>query len=483
MSSVIKIIAGIFIILIGFPIFIGGSAILLFVPLFTDGEGYFMTDPITISSEEMDANFSAIRVDIPLDDVQIGIEIDPAKFVKFKANVYGKTRSDAVFLGLCTANEADNFLDTSIAYLLIQDFEYYGFEFGEDKEETVYRMESDIIPNTTSWTLPSVESVSWFEGGYSATTFKWDPSYETLTSGETISFIIMNTDLGESYSVDITFSVGANIPILNAIGWVLVVFGGLLTLLGIILLWSGLRTKRPRAERVRYYQGAPTTRVEAIERPPPKFNLQCSNCGSLNEPDSSFCSKCGEVLLSEDRKTVDEVTKKTEVEIFEPTGDKLVIAEGWPRFWAWLIDILITGAIASALSSMVFLTIGDWSWWSFGIWSPFQWLFSLGPSSIVFFVYSVVMEHYYGQTLGKMALNLEVVSETTGDRPILQDIIISAIGKAFFLPIDVILGLIVKDQTQVPDLNQRLTQKWARTVVIQSEKMKKESAQFVSGRV
>jgi uncharacterized RDD family membrane protein YckC len=293
----------------------------------------------------------------------------------------------------------------------------------------------------------------------------------------------MQEDLGELNSIDVTFSVGANIPILNAIGWVLVVFGGLFTLLGVILLWSGLRTSKPRPERVRYYQGAPTTRVEAVERPSPKFNLQCSNCGSLNEPDSSFCSQCGEILLSEDRATVEDVTKKTEVEIFEPTGNKLVVAEGWPRFWAWLIDILITGAIASTFSSILFFATSDWSWWSFGIWSPFQWFFSLGPSSIVFFVYTVAMEHYYGQTLGKMALNLEIVSEATGDRPILQDIIISAIGKSFFLPIDVILGLIVKDQTQVPDLNQRLTQKWARTVVIQSEKKKKESAQFVSGRV
>ena len=483
MASVIKIIAGIFIVLIGFPIFIGGSAILLFVPLFTDGEGYFMTTPIEIQSQDFNTNFSAIRLDIPLDEVQIGIEVDPARFVKFKINAHGNSASDEVFFGLCTKSDADSFLGTGIAYLQIKNFEYYGFEFGEDEQDQVYQMEYDIISNTTSWTEPLVESILWFEGGSIGTTFRWDPSYETLTSGETISFILMQEDLGESNSIDVTFSVGANIPILNAIGWVLVVFGGLFTLLGVILLWSGLRTPKRRLERVRYYQGVPATRVEAIERPPPKFNLQCSNCGSLNEPDSSFCSQCGEILLSEDRTTVEEVTKKTEVEIFEPTGNKLVIAEGWPRFWAWLIDILITGAIASTISSMLFFITSDWSWWSFGIWSPFQWFFSLGPSSIVFFVYTVAMEHYYGQTLGKMALNLEIVSEATGDRPILQDIIISAIGKSFFLPIDVILGLIVKDQTQVPDLNQRLTQKWARTVVIQSEKKKKESAQFVSSRV
>ena len=483
MASAIKIIASIFIILIGFPIFIGGSAILLFVPLFTDGEGYFMTSPIALESEDFSRNFSAIRVDIPLDDVQIGINIDPAKFVKFKINAHGKTASDEVFFGLCFKDDADSFLGTSIAYLQIQNFEYYGFEFGEDQQDQIYNMEYDIIPNTTSWTRPPVETTPWLEGGTTGTTFKWDPSYEEITSGETISFILLQEDLGASSIDIITISIGANIPILNAIGWVLVVFGGLFTLLGVILLWSGLRTKKPRVERVRYYQGVPATRVEAVERPPPKFNLQCSNCGSLNEPDSSFCAQCGEILLSEDRTTVEEVTKKTDVEIFEPTGYKLVVAEGWPRFWAWLIDILITSTIASAFSSMLFFTTSDWSWWSFGIWSPFQWLFSLGPSSIVFFAYTVAMEHYYGQTLGKMALNLEVVSETTGDRPVLRDIIISAVGKAFFLPIDVILGLIVKDQTQVPDLNQRLTQKWARTVIIQSEKKKKESAKFVSSRV
>ncbi len=41
MASAIKIIAGLFIILIGFPIFIGGSAVLLISPIFADNNGYF----------------------------------------------------------------------------------------------------------------------------------------------------------------------------------------------------------------------------------------------------------------------------------------------------------------------------------------------------------------------------------------------------------------------------------------------------------
>jgi len=483
MTSVIKIIAGIFIILIGFPIFIGGSAILLFVPLFTDGEGYFMTDPIAISSEDLNANFSAIRVDIPLDDVQIGVQIDPAKFVKFKMNVHGQTRSEEVFLGLCTADEADTFLGTNIAYLLIRNFEYYGFDLGENREDPIYQMEYEIFPNSTNWTLPLEDSVSWLTGGYSDTSFKWDPSYETLTGNEPISLILMHEDLGESISVDITFSVGANVPIINAIGWILLIFGGLFTLLGIILVWSGMRTKKPQVERVRYYYGASAQIVEPVSKPTPKFQLQCSNCGSLNEPDSAFCSQCGEILLSEDRKSVEDVVEGKKIELYEPVGTKLVVAEGWPRFWAWLIDIFIVGMITSILSSIVFFSFSNWDWWSFGFWNPFQWLFSLGPSSIIFLLYCIFMEYYYGQTIGKMVLNLEVVSETTGDRPVLQDLIISALGKSFFLPLDVILGWFARDKSQVPNLEQRLTQKWARIVVIVQQKKKEKSAQFVSSRI
>jgi uncharacterized RDD family membrane protein YckC len=93
------------------------------------------------------------------------------------------------------------------------------------------------------------------------------------------------------------------------------------------------------------------------------------------------------------------------------------------------------------------------------------------------------MEFYYGQTIGKMILNLEVVSERTGERPTLGEIAISALGKAFFLPIDVILGWFTRDENQVPDLNQRLTQRLSKTVVILQQKEKEETAQFVSNRV
>lgn len=476
MASKIKIIVGIFIILIGFPIFIGGSAILLITPIFTDSQGYFMSQKFHVDRDGV----AAIRLDIPLEDVEIDAPIEPSRLVTVKLETHGETASEKVFVGLTEKDEVDKVLTSNVSYIQITNLEFsseWGLDDGKKNP-----MELVPVENTSSFDIPQIDAVTWIAGtGDTFNRFIWSPKKSEL--GGDLTLVLMNADLGASNSVDITFSVGAKIPIINVIGWIFLVFGGLFTLLGVILLWSGLRTKKPRADRVRYYQGAPTARVDAVARPAPKFHLQCSNCGSLNEPDSTFCSKCGEVLLSEDRKTVDDVVKEKQVEIYEPTGDKLVVAEGWPRFWAWLIDFFIVGAITSSLSSLIFLVLGDWSLWEFGVWNPSQWLVSLGPSTLIFFVYCILMEYNYGQTLGKMVLNLEIVSERTGDRPTMGEIAISALGKSFFLPLDVILGWIAKDENQIPNLEQRLTQKWARTVVIQQQKKKEESALFVSGRV
>ena len=174
---------------------------------------------------------------------------------------------------------------------------------------------------------------------------------------------------------------------------------------------------------------------------------------------------------------MEDATRDKKVEVFKSTGHKLVVADGGARFWAWLIDIVIIGMVTSSISSILLIGLNSWEWWSLGI------LGSIGPTSAFFFVYAVFMEYNYGQTLGKMALNLEVVSERSGERPTLQEIVISVFGKAFLLPIDVIIALITRDESQVPNLEQRLTQKLAKTVVIQQEKKKEESAQFISRRV
>ena len=476
MASTIKLIAGILIILVGFPIFIGGAAVLLITPALADNDGYFMSQSFRYQNE----NVSAIRIDIPLENVHVGWNIDPSDFVTLKVNVY--QGADA-FLGLTTDEKADVFLD-SISYVQIDNLNLYS-GFGFDSDSSISSITGPIIENDTEWVVPNINSVDWLAGGNVGSSFIWEPANSDFTQGS-LSLILMNTDIGDAENVadiNITFNIGARVPIINAIGWVVIVFGGLFTLLGVIIVWSGLRSKPSSARRTRYYQGAPVTRVEPIVRAPSQFQLQCSNCGAINEQDSSFCSQCGEILLTEDRTTVQTAVKKTKLDTFEPTSNKLVVAEWGPRFWAFIIDMFIVSAVTSAFSSFLFFSFGDWSWWSFGLFDPFQWLFSLGPSTLVFFVYSIAMEHYYGQTLGKMALNIEVISELTGERPLPQELAISSVGKAFFLPIDLIVGRIIREEHRTPDLNQRLTQKWSKVVVIQKPHKREKTTQFVSNRL
>ncbi|MFW9777292.1 MAG: RDD family protein [Candidatus Heimdallarchaeota archaeon] len=474
MASAIKIVAGLFILIIGLPIVLAGSAILLIVPIFTDSQGYFMTSSINVGPFD---GYAAVRYDIPLDDIQIGVGVDPSNFITLKMNARDASGND-VLAGILLASEADELL-ASVNYIQITNLRFLeDFEFGSRPTTTI---EMNTVSNATTWAAPDPNSVNWLLRDTDQT-FEWAPTLEAL-SGGSLAVVLMHANYNTFDSqlashVQISFSVGARVPIVGAIGWILVIVGGLFTLLAVIVLWSGIRSKKAHPQRVRYYYGAPTQRVDPIARTEPKYQLQCSNCGSLNEPDSAFCSQCGEILLSEDRTTVDKMVTEKKLEVFEPTGEKLVVADGWSRFWSWLIDLLIVGAIANTLTFLFFFGIRDWSLWSSG---PL--FVSFTPTSVFMFLYFLFMETYYGQTLGKMILKLEVVAEETGQRPTPGQIALSALGKAFFLPIDVILGWFVKDKDQIPDLEQRATQKWARVVVVRQQQQKDAKVRFISSRV
>jgi len=182
----------------------------------------------------------------------------------------------------------------------------------------------------------------------------------------------------------------------------------------------------------------------------PKYQLQCPNCKSLNDHGISFCSGCGEVLFP------------SITHISYTNGSRLIIA-GWrSRFWAWNIDAGIVAVFIYLLEPIFFYNI-------FGvvIGEPFRlWLLTLGPFSLLFFLYTIAMEYYYGQTLGKILLKLEVVSKTTGERPPIRDVVISALGRAFLLPLDLIFGVVLHGNHQTPDLRQRFSQKLSHTLII-----------------
>ena len=140
---------------------------------------------------------------------------------------------------------------------------------------------------------------------------------------------------------------------------------------------------------------------------------------------------------------------------FNPSRE-IVIAKWSDRFFAWLIDFLI-------ICSITLVIIASWMGTIEFEWNR-MWMFShitdYIPESLFFFVYWIILEYRNGQSVGKKILNLKVVT-LEGEKPTLMTIALSSFGKAFILPLDLILGWIFTNQKR-----QRIFNKISDTIVI-----------------
>ncbi len=136
-------------------------------------------------------------------------------------------------------------------------------------------------------------------------------------------------------------------------------------------------------------------------------------------------------------------------------NSKLVLARWTDRFFAWLIDFIVISTISSAI---IFAAFGEIDLEDEGG------IFGQGAlymqTSILFFAYWIILEYKTGQTIGKKVLDLKV-TDIYGNKPSLKGVIASSFGKAFLLPIDVILGRILTNEKR-----QRVFSKLGDTVVV-----------------
>ena len=137
-------------------------------------------------------------------------------------------------------------------------------------------------------------------------------------------------------------------------------------------------------------------------------------------------------------------------------SSKIIIAKWTDRFLAWLIDFIIISIISTSIIFASFGTI-DYNFEEEGFWAEnTQYI----PTSILFFAYWTILEYKTGQTIGKKILNLRV-TDTYGNNPSLKGIMVSSFGKAFLLPIDVVLGWILTNEKR-----QRVFNKLGDTLVV-----------------
>ncbi len=137
-------------------------------------------------------------------------------------------------------------------------------------------------------------------------------------------------------------------------------------------------------------------------------------------------------------------------------SSKIVLAKWTDRFLAWLIDFIIISIISTSIIFASFGTIN----YEYGeddfLAESTQYI----PTSLLFFAYWTILEYKTGQTIGKKILNLKV-TDISGNSPSLKGVIIGSFGKAFLLPIDVLLGWILTNEKR-----QRVFNKLGDTLVV-----------------
>ncbi|MFB6184331.1 MAG: RDD family protein [Haloarculaceae archaeon] len=124
------------------------------------------------------------------------------------------------------------------------------------------------------------------------------------------------------------------------------------------------------------------------------------------------------------------------------------------RFWAWLIDVIVVGAVLSALGGAVgvfSLVTG-----SLSVTTPF-----VGVNGLGLWVYWTLLEGYRGQSAGKIVMNIAVTDER-GEDVDYAAAAVESFGKAFLLPIDVLIGWLAMQGEYV-----RLFNRLSSTIVVE----------------
>jgi uncharacterized RDD family membrane protein YckC len=146
------------------------------------------------------------------------------------------------------------------------------------------------------------------------------------------------------------------------------------------------------------------------------------------------------------------------------TRREIILARWSDRFLAWLIDFIIVSIALSVLFSAIALPI--WFFYynnndmaaarAYQSVQPLHYIIS----SAAFFGYWTYFECTSGQSIGKRVLKIKTV-DLSGNRIDVKNAAIESFGKAFLLPIDVILGWIFTNNKR-----QRIFSRISNTIVI-----------------
>src|SRR5919108_761693 len=147
---------------------------------------------------------------------------------------------------------------------------------------------------------------------------------------------------------------------------------------------------------------------------------------------------------------------------------EIILANWGDRFLAWIVDFILVSIALAVLFSTITIPI----WFSYyydddmttttASARAYQ---NVQPShyiilSAAFFGYWTYFEYTSGQSIGKRLLKIKTV-DLSGNRIDIKSAVLESFGKAFLLPIDVILGWIFTNNKR-----QRIFSRISNTIVI-----------------
>ncbi len=193
-------------------------------------------------------------------------------------------------------------------------------------------------------------------------------------------------------------------------------------------------------------------------------NLFCVNCGSSIPNDYTFCSKCGTHVRinNASSQTIDNASyqqpEDAQYDINRSENQfstnmvqkKVKFADSGERLFAFIIDAILINIIISIITSSLGLHFGNYDIvfdWCLTL--PYYWIFA-----------------FSGQTIGQMVLKIKVVDDQYFEKPDILHAFLHAIGKVFFLLLDIIIGFFIFNHYEENHGYARASQRISKTCVI-----------------
>src|SRR5215475_13247678 len=151
----------------------------------------------------------------------------------------------------------------------------------------------------------------------------------------------------------------------------------------------------------------------------------------------------------------------------EGRNREIILASWGDRFLAWIVDFILVSTALAVLFSAI--TIPIWFFHYDDDMTKAKAYQNVQPSHYIissagFFAYWTYFEYSSGQPIGKKLLKIKTV-DSAGNRINIKSAALESFGKAFLLPIDVLLGWIFTNNKR-----QRVFSRISNTIVIKLKK-------------